>query len=36
METLSDKLSLTSDQLDKFIDSFLLALPDQFKGSLNL
>lgn len=36
METLSDKLSLTSDQLDKFIDSFLLALPDQFKGSLGL
>ena len=36
METLSDKLSLTSEQLDKFMDSFLLALPNQFKGSLGL
>ena len=36
METLSDKLSLTSEQLDKLMDSFLLALPKQFKGSLGL
>ncbi|MGO1469357.1 MULTISPECIES: IS4 family transposase [Bacillota] len=36
IETLSDKLSLTSEQLDKLMDSFLLALPKQFKGSLGL
>ena len=36
MDTLSDKLSLTSEQLDQFMDSFLLALPKQFKGSLGL
>lgn len=36
METLSDKLSLTSEQLDKLMNSFLLALPKQFKGSLGL
>lgn len=36
MKTISDKLSLTSEQLDKLIDSFLLALPNQFKGSLGL
>jgi DDE superfamily endonuclease len=36
IETLSDKLSLTSEQLDKLMDSFLLALPNQFKGSLGL
>jgi hypothetical protein len=36
METISDKLSLTSKQLDQLMDSFLLALPKQFKGSLGL
>lgn len=36
MDTLSDKLSLTSDQLDQLMDSFLLSLPKQFKGSLGL
>lgn len=36
METISDKLSLTFEQLDKLMDSFLLALPKQFKGSLGL
>ena len=36
MNTLSDKLSLTSEQLDKIMNSFLLALPSQFKGSLGL
>ena len=36
METISDKLSLTPEQLDKLMDSFLLALPNQFKGSLGL
>lgn len=36
IDTLSNKLSLTSEQLDKFMDSFLLALPEQFKGSLGL
>ncbi len=36
MNTLSDKLSLTSEQLDKIMNSFLLALPKQFKGSLGL
>ena len=36
METISDKLSLTSEQLDKLMDSFLLALPKQFRGSLGL
>lgn len=36
METISDKLSLTSEQLDKLMDSFLLALPNQFRGSLGL
>lgn len=36
MDTLSDKLLLTSEQLDKLMDSFLLALPNQFKGSLGL
>ncbi len=36
MQTISDKLSLTSEQLDKLMDSFLLALPKQFKGSLGL
>ena len=36
MQTLSDNLSLTSEQLDKLMNSFLLALPKQFKGSLDL
>lgn len=36
MGTISDKLSLTSEQLDKLMDSFLLALPKQFRGSLGL
>lgn len=36
METISDKLSLTFEQLDKLMDSFLLSLPKQFKGSLGL
>ena len=36
MEILSDNLALTSEQLDKLMDSFLLALPNQFKGSLGL
>ena len=36
METLTDKLSLTSEQLDKLMDAFLLALPKQLKGSLGL
>ena len=36
MQTLSDNLSLTSEQLDKLMNSFLLALPKQFNGSLGL
>ena len=36
METISDKLSLRSEQLDKLMESFLLALPKQFKESLGL
>ena len=36
MDTLSDKLSLTSEQLEQLMDSFLLALPKPFKGSLGL
>ena len=36
MDTLSDKILLTLDQLDQLMDSFLLALPKQFKGSLGL
>lgn len=36
MNTLSDKLSLTSEELDKLLDAFLLALPKELKGSLRL
>lgn len=36
MDVLSNKLSITSEQLDKLIDSFLLALPKELKGSLDL
>jgi len=31
MNTLSDRLFLTSEQLDKFLDAFLLALPKELK-----
>lgn len=36
MNTLSDKLSLTSEELDKLLDAFILALPKELKGSLRL
>lgn len=36
MNTLSDKLSLTSEELDKLLDAFILALPKELKGSLHL
>jgi hypothetical protein len=36
MNTISDKLSLTSDELDKLLDAFLSALPKELKGSLRL
>lgn len=36
MNTLSDKLSLTSEELDKLLDAFILALPKELKGSLCL
>ena len=36
MNTLSDKLSLSSEELDKLLDAFILALPKELKGSLRL
>lgn len=36
MNTISDKLSLTSEQLDQLLDAFILALPKELKGSLRL
>ena len=36
MNTLSDKLSLTSQQLDQLLDAFISALPKDLKGSLRL
>jgi len=36
MNTLSDKLSLTSEELDKLLDAFLAALPKELKESLRL
>lgn len=36
MNTLSDKLSLTSEELDKLLDAFISALPKELKGSLRL
>lgn len=36
MNTLSDKFSLTSDQLDQLLNTFLLALPTVLRGSLGL
>jgi len=36
MNTISDKLSLTSEELDKLLDAFLAALPKELKGSLRL
>lgn len=36
MNTLSDKLSLTSEELDKLLDVFISALPKELKGSLRL
>jgi len=36
MNTLSDKLSLTSEELDKLLNAFLSALPNELIGSLRL
>lgn len=36
MNTLSEKLSLTSEQLGQLMEAFLLALPKEIKGSLGL
>ncbi len=36
MNTLSDKLSLTSDELDKLLDAFLSALPKELLRNLRL
>lgn len=36
INTLSDKFSITSDQLDQLMNAFLLALPTGLKGSLGL
>ncbi len=36
INTISDKLSLTSEELDKLLDAFLSALPKDLKGSLRL
>lgn len=35
MNTISDKLSLTSEELDKLLVAFLAALPKELKGSLH-
>lgn len=36
LNTLADKLFLTSEQLDQLLDAFLVALPKPIKGSLGL
>lgn len=36
INTIYDKLSLTSQQLDHLLDAFLIALPKSLKGSLLL
>lgn len=36
INTISDKLSLTTEQIDKLVDAFLMALPNGLKGRLGL
>ena len=36
LDTITDKLSLTSEQLDMLLEAFMAALPKEFKGRLLL